>query len=191
MSKVLGVGINDLNVNVSNKGKHIREYNLWMHMLERCYSNSKPQSYSNVIVSEEWLYLSKFKDDVSNMVGFDKEGWQLDKDILSKRNKIYSKNTCCFVPQEINSLFTTNVNKVGDLPLGVTLHKARNKYQAQCRVDGKKVYLGLFNSVDEAHNKYKDFKQQEIFRVAEKWKNELDYKVYEALIGFGKEKNFG
>lgn len=32
------------------------------------------------------------------------EGWHLDKDILLKGNKVYSPETCAFVPAKINSL---------------------------------------------------------------------------------------
>jgi hypothetical protein len=53
----------------------------------------------------------------------------LDKDILYKGNKIYSPDTCVFVPQEINALFVKNDANRGDLPIGVfyTLTKT-NKY---------------------------------------------------------------
>lgn len=31
--------------------------------------------------------------------------WQLDKDILVSGNMVYSPDTCCFVPNRINSVF--------------------------------------------------------------------------------------
>lgn len=41
-----------------------------------------------------------------------------------------------------------------DSPLGVTLHKKSQRWQAQIRVHGKSVYLGLFDCKNEAHNAY-------------------------------------
>ena len=46
-------------------------------------------------------------------------GWELDKDILVKGNKIYSPDTCCFVPKEVNTVFTKRQSKRGDYPIGV------------------------------------------------------------------------
>ena len=44
----------------------------------------------------------------------------LDKDILCKGNKVYSRETCIFVPERINLLFTKCDNRRGDSPIGVT-----------------------------------------------------------------------
>ena len=44
----------------------------------------------------------------------------LDKDILYKNNTIYSKDTCIFIPERINILFTKN----NALWLGVTVEQA-------------------------------------------------------------------
>lgn len=46
--------------------------------------------------------------------------WHLDKDILVAGNKIYSPETCLFVPNRINSLLIRGV-KTGPLPLGVSM----------------------------------------------------------------------
>ena len=70
----------------------------------------------------------------------------LDKDILCKGNKIYSRDTCVFVPQRINSLFTKCDNARGDNPIGVEDLPSGN-YRAYCN-DGyskKNWFRYLFN----------------------------------------------
>ena len=76
----------------------------------RCYEKSgrSGASYLDCTVSSKFRRLSDFSRWCENQIGFkdvDDKGrkYQLDKDILSKGNKIYSPETSCFVPQEINS----------------------------------------------------------------------------------------
>ena len=55
----------------------------------------------------------------------------LDKDILCKGNKVYSSETCVFVPARINSIILNSQNRRGDLPVGVNYNKKTGKYRAQ------------------------------------------------------------
>ena len=86
---VCGFGIND----VINSSK-TKEYQQWVDMIKRSKSKilkEKRKTYSGVDCSEEWLVFSNFLNDISNMVGYGNSSWQLDKDILFKGNKLYSK----------------------------------------------------------------------------------------------------
>ena len=58
----------------------------------------------------------------------DWKGKQLDKDIISPGNKIYSPDTCVFVEPKINKLIQGKKRKVSDFPIGVNLD--RGKYKA-------------------------------------------------------------
>ena len=42
------------------------------------------------------------------------------------------------------------------LPTGVTFNKRDKKYQSQIQINGKINYLGLFNTIEEASNAYKN-----------------------------------
>ena len=90
-----------------------KEYRLWNGMINRCYNEKslmKYPSYAKCSVDERWKYLSAFKEWCNNQIGFEQEGWTLDKDILIKGNKVYSPETCCFVPAEINTLILRTVS---------------------------------------------------------------------------------
>lgn len=103
---VRGVGVNNITCKVGNK--HDREYLLWVGILHRCYAKDnrpKNRSYVDCSISEEWKDYSKFKSDIAEMYGFGKKGWHLDKDILVKGNRVYSKETCCFLPARVNVFF--------------------------------------------------------------------------------------
>jgi len=184
---VCGVGVNDWVGKVSVDGKLIREYKLWSGMLERCfdekYKQKKP-TYKDVTCSKEWLSMTTFIEDVSQMRGYGLSGWALDKDILQKGNKLYSKDTCCFVPHEVNNLLIKSDKARGEYPVGVYFHKASGKFMAYIRVNGKRKHLGCFTTPEEAFFAYKAAKEAHIKVVAEKWKHLLDERVYLALMTY-------
>jgi len=184
---VCGVGVNDWVGNVMVGGKRIMEYKLWADMLRRCFDEKYKQNqptYQDVTCSKEWLSMTKFIEDVSQMNGFGLSGWALDKDILQKGNKLYSKTTCCFVPAEVNSLLVKCDKARGEYPIGVYFHKARCKFRAQLNINGKLKHLGYFTAPEDAFQAYKAAKEACIKAVATKWKDQLDDRVYQALINY-------
>lgn len=186
-SLVFGVGVNDWAGNISVGGKKIWEYQLWNGMLKRCFYERCKQNqptYQGVTCSKDWLSMTSFIEDVSQMRGYGLKGWELDKDILQKGNKLYSKEACCFVPQELNTLLTKRDNSRGEYPVGVYFQKASGKFMAQLAINGKRKYLGLFSSPEEAFQAYKTAKEAYIKVVAQKWQHLLDERVYEALMNY-------
>lgn len=188
---VYGVGVIGDEICTKN-GRKTKEYKLWSSMLQRCYDSALKQkypSYQNCTTSESFNYLLNFKEWCVDQVGFnskdnnDKE-FALDKDILIKGNKIYSEDTCCFVPYEINNLLSSNRKLRGDTPIGVCFHTRDNKYQACLNTGTSRVSLGYFPSVTEAFLAYKEAKEAYIKEVANKWKDQIDPRVYEALINY-------
>ena len=186
-SLVFGVGINDWVDVVNVDGKPIWEYQLWKNMIKRCFDEKYKQkhpTYNDVTCSKEWLSMTNFIEDVSKMKGFGLSGWELDKDILVKGNKLYSKDTCCFVPAEINSLLIKRDNSRGEWPVGVNFDKSRAKFKAQLTINGKKKFLGRFNTPEEAFQVYKLSKEAQIKFVAQKWQHLLDERVFQALMAY-------
>jgi len=186
-SLVYGIGVNDWAGKVNVGGKQIREYKLWQSVLQRCFDEKYKQkypTYQGVTCSKDWLSMTKFIDDISQMRGYGLSGWELDKDILQKGNKLYSKDTCCFVPLEVNSLLIKRDNCRGEYPVGVCFHKATGKFMAQLAINGKRKFLGYFTTPEEAFFAYKAAKEAYIKAVAEKWKHLLDERVYLALLTY-------
>jgi len=186
-SLVFGVGINDWVGNVDVDGKLIREYQLWKGMLERCFSEKYKQkrpTYDGITCSKDWLSMTKFIEDVSQMRGYGLIGWALDKDIIQKGNKLYSKDNCCFVPAEVNNLLTKSDSSRGEWPVGVCFDNYAGKFKARLAINGKLKHLGLFATPEEAFQAYKTAKEAYIKVVAEKWKHLLDERVYQALLDY-------
>lgn len=166
----------------------LREYTLWYSMLRRSYSQvyqkEKP-TYVGCSVSDNFKNYTYFHEWCHKQVGYSEDGWQLDKDILFKGNKLYSENTCVFVPPDINALFTLSGRARGNWPVGVSLKKETGKFQAACTVGKKsKIYLGYHSTPEDAFAAYKEFKEMAVKDAANRFKERIDRRVYEALMKY-------
>ena len=178
---VFGIGINDAEYTIQQKinGKFAKcpYYMTWKNMLRRCYDirfHSRQPTYMGCSICDDWVLFSNFKLWMETQ---DWNGKQLDKDIILPGNKIYSPETCAFVDHSANSLFKDSLNT--SLPKGVGIDKTGKKYTAFCGVDGKCLYLGSFDYVDDAECAYKKEKKKQIIKVANR---QTDRRVTSALI---------
>ena len=189
-----GVGVNDLGYKTQvqewvtkDGGKRVRKtvfrckyYEVWKHMLERCYSKksleSRP-SYIGTSVCSEWLYATTFRKWMEQQ---DWYGKCLDKDIVAPGSKLYSPETCAFVLNTTNTFVTASDASRGDYPTGVSLYKRIDKYIARCSniFTGKLEYLGLFSNPEDAHEAWRKRKHELAQLVAA---TESDPRIIEAL----------
>ena len=190
---LLGVGIVGNSSTIDFFGKRLKEYQVWKGVLERCFSEKyrdKKPTYKDCTVSDNFKYFPYFKEWCNKQIGFDQVGWHLDKDILSKGNKVYSEDTCCFVPQEVNSLLVNRKGGRGNTLIGVSYHKRSKKFVVKLSTGkGVQSNLGSFDTEVEAFKVYKQAKEKHIKEVANKWKGQIDGRVYEALIKYEVEIN--
>lgn len=166
------------------KGPQSTCYKRWKEMIGRCYNKTSSgyESYGarGVTVCKEWLNFQNFaqwwEENCYN------EQYQLDKDVLNKNSKQYSPENCCFIPREINTMLTSRRSERGDLPMGVRLKDGH--IIAQINYMGTKKHLGTFNTVEEAFAAYKKAKETCIKEYADKYKDSLPSKVYNALYNY-------
>ena len=105
--------------------------------------------------------------------------------MLVKGNKVYSENTCVFIPKEINILLTKRTASRGEYLIGVSWHKTKKAFVARVNKNkGKPEWLGLFKTEIEAFNTYKVAKEAFIKEQADKWKSQIDDRAYEALMKY-------
>ena len=185
---VYGVGIVGTKYPISEGGVLTKEYGLWNNMLQRCYYDTykkKYQTYKDCEVSENFKSYEYFYEWCNQQIGFDNEGWHLDKDLLIKGGKVYSENTCVFLPREINTLLTKSTASRGEYLIGVCWNKTNKAFRARVSKNkGKQEHLGYFSTELEAFNVYKVAKESFIKEQANKFKSQIDPRAYEALMKY-------
>lgn len=153
---ICNFGINDADYVVSPRINGNREpcpaYATWRGMIQRCvdieYKTAKP-AYKDVMVWHGWQRFMDFRRWwLCNYV----EGWELDKDIFSECEKIYSPSTCVFIPQWLN-VFITDRNGNGT-PKGVFYEESRGKFKASVKYENKTINIGRFETAERALNAY-------------------------------------
>ncbi len=185
---VYGVGVSGTKYPPTINGVKTKEYALWHSMLERCYSDnfkSKYPTYEGCEVSDKFKSYEYFYEWCNEQIGFGDDGFEIDKDLLIKGNKVYSENTCVFLPQEINSLLTKCTASRGKHSIGVCWNKTKKSFVAHVgKSKGKREHLGYFKTEVEAFNAYKEAKESFVKEQANNWKSQIGIRAYEALMKY-------
>lgn len=177
---ICGSGVNDL-----NSARNERSYNIWMHLMKRCCGKRRPKAYKDCKICDEWKLYSNFKKFYDKYCKND--SFHLDKDILVQGNKLYSPDTCVFVPIEINETIQSIWVEDRSLPAGVSMTKC-GKFRARCRKgEGlDREHIGCYDTAEEAFEEYRKAKKERIKEMANRhFRNgDIDKKVYDALISY-------
>lgn len=189
---VFGLGFNDRKYPASIGRVNTETYRVWSRMLHRCTNDCHidHKSYIGTTCSDNFKNYSFFYEWCNKQIGFgnkdeNRRSWQLDKDLLIKGNKLYSEDTCVFVPPKMNKLLIKSDAARGECPIGVSVHKTTRKYKASCgsaKQIGQDIYLGLFDTSLDAFLAYKTYKEMVIKEVANEYKEQIDPRAYQALM---------
>ena len=170
---------------MSENGKHTDKYDIWYGMLQRCYDpkfQERRPTYKGCKAEDYLLnfqHMGEWIDE--NYYEVSGEVMCLDKDILCKGNKIYSRETCIFVPERINILFTKRDKLRGKNPIGVD-QLPSGDYRVRCGNGyGKSVYLGTYFTKEKAFNVYKEYKEKVIKEVIDSYEGIIPEPHYSRL----------
>lgn len=194
---IYGIGHVDYSLPITKNGKKVKEYEAWRSMLKRCLDDGyleREPTYNGCSISEEWTYYKNFYNWITSQENYKRwkdgeKGWAIDKDIIHKGNKIYSSENCFLVPQNVNNLFTTRRLHRGKYPIGVRYVEKLNKFVAYCNDPFKSKkwqHIGIFDTINEAFNAYKIFKENIVKKVAEKefQQGNITQKCYESMLNY-------
>ena len=136
------------------------EYRAWAHMMERCY-NPKEAGYHNyggrgIKVCERWHDFENFYEDM----GKKPEGLTLER---INTNGNYEPENCKWA--------TWEEQRQNQRARGYFWNRSIKKWCAQIRVNHKKIYLGSFDSEEEARDAY--------IKAKKIWHNKEDYQCFQ------------
>ena len=150
----------------------------WVNMMTRCYFeefHKRQKSYIGATVSEEWHNFQNFAAWMSSDESCYVEGFALDKDLLSNgESKIYSKDTCIFIPRWLNSFIISEPqcdSTTGHR--GITVSSRNGKFLLRMSDKMSESYkykhMGTFETLEDAidckNKKNAEFKQYAINRA--------------------------
>lgn len=189
---VYGIGYRENMGTLDVEGKTTKEYGLWKSILFRCTEkcSSVQSPYIGCTISENFKSYDFFYEWYRKQKGYgfkDNNGryWQIDKDIIERGNKIYHEDLCVLVPHSINTLLTRSDRSRGEYPIGVTKRKDDGRFYSCCSDGtGKQKFLGRFGTPEDAFLAYKYFKEKIIAELANKYKEVIDPRAYQALINY-------
>lgn len=160
-------------------------YGIWNNMLARNYdpyTQSKQSAYIGCSVCDEWLCFQNFADWYMNHQSYGL-GYNLDKDLLGRDNRVYSHETCTMLPPELNVMISGSTASKNGMPLGVG--KIDKGYTARLN-KGKegREYLGYYKTPEEAHKVYVEAKERYVKNKALEWANRIEWKAFVALMNW-------
>lgn len=162
-------------------------YLRWMNLVKRCTPGSceqlKHPSYCGTRNNFECF--DSFVNWSRSEVGYIQKElngnlWSLDKDILGGKSKVYSPETCLFVPAKVNTFVTGRISEQGPYPTGVTLRNKDGIFRARIGIEGKRIHLGYFVCSMEAHKVWQKHKIIQGREIASQYKD-THTKLYDGL----------
>lgn len=189
---VYGVGFIGYGEYSSKKNKSIDPaYSSWKSMIKRCY-DIKSNFYgiyggAGILVSESWHNFQNFAIWFYSQCPKPGVKYNIDKDVYSKIDKVYSEETCIIIPFSANQLFNTQSSRRANLPIGVfEMGSVEKPYRAHLSIMGLLHIIGTYPTVEEAFAAYKAQKERYIKSVASDlyYNGSINGKAFNSMINY-------
>lgn len=177
---VCGIGLIDCdNLEDFKEIKKSIAYRIWYGILSRIGKGN----YKEVKISREWRRFSNFKKFHDENY---RDGFVIDKDLRSSRyEKIYSAETCSYIPQTLNSA-------IRERSCDRFSFKKDDKgnYFFLYTVYGSKPYNIYDRTLEGICEKYSIFRCTRVLSIYNEYRKELNPKVGKAIETFYDFKNY-
>lgn len=163
-----------------------KDTSCWRDMIRRTNGSGlgiKAASYGGCVVSEDFKLFHNFFEWMQTEPAHKSQSYHLDKDILGD-GKLYSSETCCLIPPELNLALVGSTrlranNTTG--VIGVSWCKRDKVYVPKLHAKGRHYNLGAYKSKIQALEVYVAAKNKHIASIAQGYKDVLSPLVFERL----------
>ena len=175
MKLVCGIGVNKK----QRPGVGTRAYRVWTSILQEC---ANPDTKSKI---GDFKSYTKFYDWYESQIGSDAD-YRITEGLIDKKNKKFSSDKCLLVPPEISYFLRKSKKSRGKLPVGVDKQPSKGgfRYIARASFDNSRKSLGMRSTIEEAFELYKAAKESKARELAEKYRDQIDPRAYEALLNY-------
>lgn len=165
-------------------------YSIWNGIYIRCYNDKNGSFMCDLWLKDKDVFAEWWSAEYYECGG---ESMAVDKDLLFQGNKEYASDKCCIIPQTLNTMLSNCKkhrsiwkNARTDLPLGVRYDNRMKMYYGVIKPYGhdEAIILSYWDTPEEAFVEYKRHKQADILIMADKYKNKVPKKVYDALLRY-------
>ena len=176
-----------------------RLYNCWTNMSQRCLEGSHQQRKIKSYVGctntfKNYQKFAEFCYALPNFTCVDSKGnpYEIDKDVkgfLTKQSSLYSEETLCMLPKDINC-FLTCVQRHNEALTRSTkgvIQKHGGKYSVRTQDvcgDGERKVMYRCESYQEAYDCLRNLKKVQASFLAEKYRNSIEQCVIDFLNSF-------
>lgn len=140
---------------------------LWRGMRARCIKNGAQQRRNPMCIdstlSQEFFSFEGFYCWYMEQPAFNLDGYEVDKDLIRRGNKHYSRETCFLLPKALNLFFSTKSAAKSGLLTGVRKTPS-GSFHARIRINGKSQHVGSYETEMAAHSAYINAKNNETRR---------------------------
>ena len=140
--------------------KQSRVYTMWCNIKARCYRKTSPDyelyGARGIKMCDEWKNNSKEFIRWANSNGY-KDNLTIERE---NSNSDYSPLNCKFITNEEQALNrrTRKDNKYG--VRGVSWNSGHKKLSLRLNVDGKRIFVGLYNNIEDAIKAKEEFMEK-------------------------------
>jgi len=163
-------------------------FQVWCGLRTRTLDDDFKQehkSYIDCSLCEEWMCMQNFCDWAESTKPKDNSiRWELDKDLLIEGNRLYSPETCCWLPKEIN-LFLSKMSEKAIYPKtladGGVVYRVFVREGKEKQVEKGSHYIGTYYSYEMAVDKWRWVKKQRLNALIQQYRHLMSDVVIERL----------